>query len=130
MKHLLVLILFFSAMKGYTENSDKDTENMKQLAVEQGKLVFPCELAEDPSDNIKIFIHGENHISEEDRRFKEKLMLMGVTGDIYVGLEGHSYGPIDSVDFDSVDLILEKYGLDLNIEKSKLFGLEDEFVVH
>ncbi len=114
-------------MKGYTEESDsdviKDTDNMsEQTGVEQSKSVFPCELAENPSDNIKIFIHGKNHTSEKDRKFVEKLILRGITGDIYVGLEGYKYGLIDDL-----DLTLRKYGLELNVEKSKVFGIEAHF---
>lgn len=123
----LLSVLVYSAESNDTafKNTLKDQQVSKQE-----ENVFPCELSENPVENVPIFFYGTNHTSQEDARLRDLLMFSGLKGDFYVGLEGYNYSDSinDSELSAEMQFILSSHGLDLDVEKSRLFGLEEELV--
>ena len=129
MKRLLILCFLVLSIIYSAESNDDTVKNLledQQFSKQEGN-VFPCEISENSVENVPIFFYGENHSSAIDRRVREYLLLSGTHGDIYLGLEGNIYGDILGLNSE-LNLFLNSHDLELDIDQSKVFGLEEEFV--
>ena len=122
MKSLLMLIFLILSICS-AESDDHAIKNLLkgEPFSKKEENVFPCEVSENLVENVPIFFYGENHLSEFDRRVKESLMIVGMSGDVYVGLEGILYD-----DILDLKIFLNAHSLEL-ADQSRIFGLEEDF---
>ena len=129
MKRLLILCFLTLSIICSAESNDDTVKTLlqDQQFSKQEENVFPCEISEYPAENSPIFFYGENHSSALDLSVKERLTISGTQGDFYVGLEGTVYGDILGLNLD-LKMLLNSYSLELDINQSRVFGLEEELV--
>ena len=112
MKNFLVLFFFLFIIcrlaEGFHPGTDENTNSI---------VHFPCPFSPQIKDHPNITIWGENHRSLLHMSRTQQLRKAGVSGNIYVGVEGMVYG-------DPTNKKYWEYSYNAD-EQSRLFGYED-----